>query len=135
MRRLVRRWDPQSTSSTNLGSRSVPTARSSRRTREVGETGAPIRKILSGKTAAALDESIKTAALEALAPSELEQHLAMNRARLITHEQVRSEIQAAEIRSHSRQLLQGTPQIQWMWTTILAKGQRERRQERQERER
>ena len=35
-----------------------------------------------------------TAALEALVPSELEQHLAMNRARLITCEQVRSEIQA-----------------------------------------
>ena len=41
-----------------------------------------------------LDEDIRTAALEALVPSELEQHLAMNRARLITNEQVRSEIQA-----------------------------------------
>ena len=37
---------------------------------------------------------MKTAALEALVPSELEQHLAMNSARLIMHEQVRSEIQA-----------------------------------------
>ena len=43
---------------------------------------------------AALDEDIKTAALKALVPSELEQHLAMNRARPITHEQVRIEIQA-----------------------------------------
>ena len=48
----------------------------------------------SGTTTAALDEDIKTAALEAPVPSELEQHLAMNRARLITYEQVRSEIQA-----------------------------------------
>ena len=38
--------------------------------------------------------TIKTAALEALVPSELVQHLATNRARLITYEQVRSEIQA-----------------------------------------
>ena len=35
-----------------------------------------------------------TAALEAFLQSELEQHLAMNRARLITYEQVRSEIEA-----------------------------------------
>ena len=48
----------------------------------------------SGTTTAALDEDIKTAALGALVPSELEQHLAMNRARLITYEQVRNEIQA-----------------------------------------
>ena len=45
-------------------------------------------------TTAALDEDVKTAALEALVPRELEQYLAMNRARLITYEQVRSEIQA-----------------------------------------
>ena len=42
----------------------------------------------------ALDEDIKTAALEARVPSELEQHFVMNRARLITYEQVRSETQA-----------------------------------------
>ena len=48
----------------------------------------------SGTRTAALGEVIKTAALEGLVPSELEQHLAMNRARLITYEQVRSEIQA-----------------------------------------
>ena len=48
----------------------------------------------SGTTSAALDDDIKTAALEALVPSELAQHPAMNRARLITYEQVRREIQA-----------------------------------------
>ena len=48
----------------------------------------------SGTTAAALEKDIKTFAFEALVPSELEQHLAMNRARLTTYEQVRSEIQA-----------------------------------------
>ena len=48
----------------------------------------------SGTTTAALDEDIKTAALEAYVPSEFEQHLGMNRARLIKYEQVRSEIQA-----------------------------------------
>ena len=47
----------------------------------------------SGTTTTALDEDIETAALEAL-PSELEQHLAMNRARLITYDQVQCEIQA-----------------------------------------
>ena len=45
-------------------------------------------------TTAALDDNIKTAALEALVPNELEQYLAMNSARLIKYEQVRSEIQA-----------------------------------------
>ena len=44
----------------------------------------------SGTTTTAIDENIKTAAV----PCELEQHLAMKRARLITYEQVRSEIQA-----------------------------------------
>ena len=43
----------------------------------------------NGTTTTALDEDIKTAALEALIPSELEPHLAMNRARLITYAQVR----------------------------------------------
>ena len=52
------------------------------------------RSKTSGTTLTALDVDIKTAALEALVPSELEQHLAMNRARLITYEQFRSEIQA-----------------------------------------
>ena len=40
----------------------------------------------------ALDEDTERAALEALVPGELEQHLDMNRARPITYEQVRSEI-------------------------------------------
>ena len=39
----------------------------------------------------ALDDDIKTAALEALVPGEVEEHLAMNRARLITYEQIRIE--------------------------------------------
>ena len=59
----------------------------------MGRTRSPIRKE-HGTTTAALDGDIKTAALEALVPSELEQHLAMSSARLITFEQVRSEIQA-----------------------------------------
>ena len=45
----------------------------------------------SGTTTAAFDEGIKTAALEGLVPSESEQHLVMNRARLITNQQVRIE--------------------------------------------
>ena len=48
----------------------------------------------SGPTTAALDDDIKTAAPEVLLSAELEQHLVMNRARLITYEQVRSEIHA-----------------------------------------
>ena len=48
----------------------------------------------SGTTTAFLDVHVKTPALEALVPSALEQHLATNRARLITYKQVRSEIQA-----------------------------------------
>ena len=73
----------------------MQTARHSRRTREVGGLVRRYeRSKSSGTTTAALCEDIRTAALEALVPSELEQHLAMNRARLITYEQVRSEIQA-----------------------------------------
>ena len=41
-----------------------------------------------------MDDDIKTAALEVLVPGGLEQHLAMNRARLIRYEQFRSEIHA-----------------------------------------
>ena len=67
--------------------------RPSRGTREVEGAGAPIREKHS-KTTATLDEDIKTAALEALVPSELEQHRAMNRARLLTYDQVRGEVQA-----------------------------------------
>ena len=52
------------------------------------------RSKTSGTTTAALDEDIKTAALEALVPSVVERHLVTNRARLITYEKVRSEIQA-----------------------------------------
>ena len=48
----------------------------------------------SRTTTTAHDEDIKTAALETFVPSELEQHLATHRARPITYEQVRSEIQA-----------------------------------------
>ena len=51
----------------------------------------------SGTTTAALGEDIKTAAHEAFVPSELEQHLATNRARLI-----------AEFSSHSRQVVKNT---------------------------
>lgn len=40
-----------------------------------------------------LDEVIKTAALGALVPQDLEQHWAMIRSRLPTYEQVRGEIQ------------------------------------------
>ena len=56
-----------------------------------GETISPIRKEQVERND---DEDIKTAALEALVPCELKQNLAMNRARLMTYEQVRSEIQA-----------------------------------------
>ena len=91
----------------------------------------------SSRTTTALHENIKTAALEAFVPSELEQHLAINRrARLITFEQVRSEKQAyivkpAEVNSHSRQLRQRAPQIRWR-STALAKEARKGRKGRKE---
>ena len=89
----------------------------------MGGTGSP-----SGTTTAALDEDIKTVAREALVPSELEQHLAMNRARLIKYEQFRSEIQgcieARRIKSHFRELLQRALQLRWMWTALAKKGKK-----------
>ena len=53
-----------------------------------------VRSKSSGATTTAVNDDIKTAAFEALVPTELKQHLVMNRARLITYEQIRSEIQA-----------------------------------------
>ena len=106
LRRLVRRWDPLSGGKRRaflrqiLGSRSVQTARSSSGTRDVVRRYE--RNESSGTTTAALDEEIKTAAREALVPSVLEQHLALNRARLITYEQVQSAIQAC-IEAHRSQ--------------------------------
>ena len=58
------------------------------------DLGSRSMQIASGATTTALDDDIKTAALEALVPGGLEQHLATNRARLITYEQFRSEIHA-----------------------------------------
>ena len=55
-----------------------------------------------GTTTEALNEDIKTAALEARVPSKLEQHPAMNRERLITFERVRSpSLHEARRSSHS----------------------------------
>ena len=66
----------------------------------------------SGTATAAHDEDIKTAALEALVPNELDQHLAMNRARLIAYEKVRSEIQS----------LIAARRSQFEFKTVAAKG-------------
>ena len=60
----------------------------------------------SGKTTTALDDDIKTAALEALVPGALEQHLAMNRARL----------------THRR-----SPQIRLRWTALAREARKARR--------
>ena len=80
----------------------------------------------SGTTTAALDEDVKTAALEVLVPRELEQHLAMKRARRISFEVKSSPtVKPAKVNSHPRQLWQRTPQIRWRWTA-LAKEAREK---------
>ena len=102
LRRLVQHWDPLSGGKRRTPLRQILVPDRCilqdlhRRTRETGRTGPPIREFSkwSGTTTTALDDDTKTAALEALDPCELEQHLAMNRARLITYEQVWSEIQA-----------------------------------------
>ena len=71
---------------------------------------------------AALDEDIKTAALEALVPRLLEQHFAMNRAQLITYEHIRSEIQAhIEARRSQFAFKTVAPKntsVQRMWTAL-----------------
>ena len=101
LRRLVRRWDPPSGGKRRALRRQILVPdRCKLQDLPAGLekceelVGRYERSKSSGTTTAALDEDIKTAALEALVPSELEQHLAMNRGRLITYEQVRSEIQA-----------------------------------------
>ena len=80
---------------TNLGSRSVQIARLSAGLEKWEELVRRYERSKSSRTTtAALDDDIKTAAHEAVVPSELEQHLAMKCARQITYEQVRNEIQA-----------------------------------------
>ena len=85
-------------------------------------------------TRAALDDGIKTAALEALVLGELAQHLVMNRARLITYEQVRSEIQAWSLhRSPPKPIRiqdscdQRAPQIRWRWTALTTEARKARK--------
>ena len=105
----------QSSSATNFGYRSVQPTKSSRKTSEVVGTGSRRyeRSKSNGTTIAVVDVDIKSAALEDLVPCESEEHLAMNRTRLITYEQVRSEIHAcAEARR------QRAPQIRWRWTAL-----------------
>ena len=76
----------------------------------------------SGTTTIALGDDIKTAALEAPVPGELEQHLAMIRARLITYEKVRSEIQAYIEARRSQ-----APQIRWKWTALVQEARKSRK--------
>ena len=126
LRRLVRRWDPLSGGERRALLRQIlvpdrcnlqdlPAGHE-----KMGKTGPLIR---------ALDDDIKTAALEAVVPGELEQHLAMNRARLITHEQVRSEIQAhVEARRSQFALHQRSPQTRWRWTALAKEARRTRKE-------
>ena len=44
-----------------------------------------------------LDDDIKVSALESMVPQDLEQHLAMNRSRLTTYQQVRDEIESYKV--------------------------------------
>ena len=101
LRRLVRRWDPVSGGKRRALLRHILVPDGCKLqdlpaglTKWVELVRRYERSKSSGTTAAALHEDMKTAALDALVPSELEQHLAMNHARLITYEQVPSEIQA-----------------------------------------
>ena len=98
LRRVVPRWDPLSGKRRALLRQSLVPDRCKLQDHPAAlEKWAELvrcyeRSKSSGQEA--MDEDIKTAALEALLPSGLEQHLAMNRARLVTYDQVRSGIQA-----------------------------------------
>ena len=97
LRRLIRRWDPLSGGKRRALLRQILVADRC----ELQDFPAGLQKwealvcrcersTSGGTTTAAL----KTAALEPLTPIELEQHLPTNRARVITCDQVRNEIQA-----------------------------------------
>ena len=96
LRRLARRWDPLSGGKRRACLRQISGPQDFPAVSEKWEEVVRRyeRSKSSGTTTAALEENIKTAALEALVQAELKQHFAMIRARLITYEQVRSEIQA-----------------------------------------
>ena len=100
LRRLVRRWDPLSGGRRRALLRQILVPeRCKLQDLPAGlekweELVRRYEKRRAGGSTAALDDDIKTAALEALVPGELEQHLAMNRARITTYDQVRAEIQA-----------------------------------------
>ena len=101
LRRLVRRWDPLSGGRRRALLRQILVPDRCK----LQELPAGLerweelvrryeKRRAGGMPTAVLDDDVKTAALEALVPGDLEQHLAMNRSRLSTYQQVRSEIQA-----------------------------------------
>ena len=94
LRRWVRRWDPLSGGTILVPDRCKLQDLSARLQKWEELVRRYDRSKSSGTRTAALDEDIKTAALEAFFPSELEQHLDMNRARPMTSKQDRSYIQA-----------------------------------------
>lgn len=100
LRRLIRRWDPLSGGKRRVLLRQILVPdRCKLQDLPAGiekweELVRRYEKRRAGGTVTSLDDDIKTSALEALVPQELEQHLAMNRARLPTYDNVRAEIQA-----------------------------------------
>ena len=100
LRRLVRRWDPLSGGKRRALLRQILVPERARfadlasALEKWEELVRRYEKRRAGGVTQVLDDDIKTAALEALVPAELEQHLAMNRTRLSTYEAVRGEIQS-----------------------------------------
>jgi hypothetical protein len=100
LRRLIRRWDPLSGGRRRALLRQILVPDRAK----LGELPLALErweelvrryeKRRAGGTVQPIDDDIKTAALESMVPPELEQHLAMNRARLPTYDHVRAEIQA-----------------------------------------
>ena len=100
LRRLIRRWGPLSGGRRRALLRQILVPERAKLAdlpvalEKWEELVCRYEKRRAGGAVQTMDDDIKTAALEALVPNELEQHLAMNRGRLPTHGQVRAEIQA-----------------------------------------
>ena len=109
LRRLIRRWDPASGGRRRVILRQIVQPERAKLTELPGaleKWDGLLRRYqkrrAGGEVMQPVDDDIKISALEGLVPSELEQHLAMNRSRLRTYAQVRAEIDAYVDAKHSQ---------------------------------
>ena len=124
LRRLVRRWDPLSGGKRRehfcakywfqIGANCKIFPEGLKQGEEL------VHRYERSNSSGPMTADIKIAALNALVPSELEQHLALNCARLITYEQVRTQayIGARQSQFAFKMIAPKNTSVQRMWTAL-----------------